>query len=409
MILIAMDRAPARRPHIEGYAIDRAPSNRRYDADGHLHVASNTLTKANICEYYGWEIPGYEALGLDASKLYRMFRDPEELAKAVDTFNGKPVLIVHQPVTADEFPEELIGGTTGTEAAFDGEYIRNSISLWTRDAIDGVETFKRRELSSGYRYTADMTPGTFLGLPYHGRMVDIACNHIALVVEGRVGPDVLVGDEAMKSRRALMLSGSLAALVMPKLAKDAKFDIKPLLGDVTAASIAMDGAPAALSAKVIAAATPLLAADQTLDAEALTATIAYVAGIAMDSADEIPEPTPAATAMDAATVDAKIADAVAAAETRVRAESLALDTARKAVHPHVGEVTGDTPAAVYCIALDAAKVDHAGITDATALGKMVAMLPTPGHPIVIAQDEGADDADSWFRKEFPEASKLKRA
>lgn len=402
MILIAMDRA--QRPHVEGYAIDRA-SARRYDEDGHLHVASNTLTKANICEYYGWEIPGYEALGLDARKLYRMFRDPEELAKAVDTFNGKPVLVTHQPVTADEFPEELIGGTTGTEAAFDGEYIRNSISLWTRDAIEGVEKQKRRELSSGYRYTADMTPGTFQGLPYHGVMRDIRCNHIALVVEGRAGPDVLVGDEGMKSRKALMIAGAVSAYLAPKLAKDGKVDLKPVFGDVTATSIAMDGAPAKLAIKIADAAKPALAADQTIDTDALAAAIETAASaMALDGADEIAEPTeakpeikpetkpeakPAPVAgMDAAAVQKLIDDAKA----EVRAEAIAMDTARRAVHPHVGDVTAETADAVYKIALDAAvkndTLDAAKLASApaSAYAAMVSMLPDPNAAPVIAQD-----------------------
>lgn len=408
MIVIAMDRAPAPRPHIEGYAIDRAPENRRYDADGHLHVGHNTLTKANVCPYFGWEIPNYRALGLDADRTYMMLRHPDEIAKAVETFNNKPVLIVHQPVTADEFPEELIGGTTGSEASFDGTYLTNSIALWTRDAIDGVEANTRRELSSGYRYTADMTPGTFEGLPYHGIMRDIQCNHIALVVEGRAGPDVLVGDEAMKSRRALMLSGALAGYLAPKLAKDAKVDLTPILADVTATTLAMDGAPAALATKVVAAATPHLAQDQTVDPEAVTLAIQAVATLAMDGADEIPDPTPApspapsptpsptpaptptptpAPAMDAA----KVKELVDAGKEEVRAEMLALDAARKAVHPFVGDVTGETPDAIYKIALDAAVKDGKIAADALAAAPtsaypaMVSMLPDPNAQ-PIAQD-----------------------
>jgi hypothetical protein len=69
---------------------DRAGSVRHLDADGRLHIAVATVSKANVCRYLGHEIPGYQALGLDAAKAYRVFRDPDELAKAVDTFNGLP-------------------------------------------------------------------------------------------------------------------------------------------------------------------------------------------------------------------------------------------------------------------------------------------------------------------------------
>lgn len=43
-----------------------------------------------------------------------------------------------------------------------------------------------------------MTPGTYEGQPYDGRMTNIRGNHVALVEKGRAGPDVLVYDTASK-------------------------------------------------------------------------------------------------------------------------------------------------------------------------------------------------------------------
>ena len=67
-------------------AMDRAPTARRTDADGRLHVAVSNISKANVCPYLGREIPNNVALGLDPNRVYNLLRDPAELAKAASTF-----------------------------------------------------------------------------------------------------------------------------------------------------------------------------------------------------------------------------------------------------------------------------------------------------------------------------------
>lgn len=167
---------------------------RSFDRDGRLHVATTNISKAAINPYLGREIPDFEALGLNPDKTYRLFRDPEELAKAASTFNNLPLLSRHVPVSADDHQPDLVVGSTGSEAEFDAPYLRNSLVIWARHAIAGVEDRSKQELSSAYRYRADMTPGTYEGAAYDGVMRDIVGNHVSLVTEGRAGPDVVVGD-----------------------------------------------------------------------------------------------------------------------------------------------------------------------------------------------------------------------
>ena len=57
-----------------------------------------------------------------------------------------------------------------------------------------VTTSSFRELSCAYRYTPDFTPGKYEGTPYDFVMRAIRGNHVALVEEGRAGPDVVVAD-----------------------------------------------------------------------------------------------------------------------------------------------------------------------------------------------------------------------
>lgn len=219
------------------FAFDRA-TVRRSDADGRLHVEVTNISKANVCPYLGKEIPDWEKLGLQPDKIYQLLRDPEELRKAASTFNNLPLLIEHVPVSADDHQPDLVIGSTGTDAEFSHPYLKNSLVVWAKDAISAIESGSQKELSSAYRYRADMTPGNYQGADYDGVMRNIIGNHVALVKEGRAGTDVVVGDskpaviaqhqqetEHMSktlSRQAVFVKGALTAFLMPKLAQDAK-------------------------------------------------------------------------------------------------------------------------------------------------------------------------------------------
>lgn len=205
------------------FAFDKA-SVRTYDDDGMMHVALTPISKSNICIYYGKEIPDAEALGLEPNKAYRLLRDPEELRKAVSTFNNKPLLNKHIGVTVIDPPKEAIVGSTGERAEFDGTYLKNSLVIWDIDSILGVETDKQKEISSSYRYRLDMTPGEYEGEAYDGVMRDIVCNHVAIVPSGRAGPDVFVYDSKPTGNILMTLKEKLMAVIKPYLANDEKPD-----------------------------------------------------------------------------------------------------------------------------------------------------------------------------------------
>lgn len=241
---MAMDRAMSAGPS-DCLAFDKG-TVRVIDQDGRMHVEVTNISKANVCGYLGSEIPDGEALGLEPNRVYQLLRDPEELAKAVKTFNNIPLLKKHVRVSADEPQQSLVVGSTGTDAEFVAPYLRNSLVVWTADAIKGIDNDEQRELSCAYWYRADMTPGTFEGTPYDGVMRDLRGNHIALVGVGRAGPDVLVGDSQLErstdmkskplSRRATLAKGALLGSVKPKLAADSQLDLNKLLEGVTAAN-----------------------------------------------------------------------------------------------------------------------------------------------------------------------------
>lgn len=391
-------------------ALDR--SLRRKDADGHLHVEWSNISKANVCPYFGREIPNAAEMGLDPERAYLLYRDPAELAAAASTFAGKPLLLHHKPVTSDDHPTELVIGSVGSTVEWVAPYLRAPLSVWRQDGIDAIETddeeSQQRELSPGYRYTADMTPGTTPeGVAFHGRMRNIMGNHVTIVKEGRTGPDVIVADQAPAGLSDMRFKTFFTALAaaFPSLkaeqviALDAALDAemkKPCVEDEFPGmdyKAAMD-AYCARTGKAM---------DAMSDEDKRAAFKA-----AKDAATGGPATGKPATGMDEAAVTQRVTDAVAAAvkdhttkvdatklaqdaATAARAEVHALYAARKDVETTAGVVALDSAEAVYRFALDHLKVDHKG-TDGAGLPALykssaqTAAAPTLATDAAVAFD-----------------------
>lgn len=184
---------------MEKMAFDNAPSMRSVDKNGFLHVKNSHISKAVVNPYLGREIPGWQDLKLDPERIYYGFRDPEELKKAADTFNGLPVLLNHHPESAEAPQKNYRVGSTGTDAKFENGYLDNSLSITDKAAIDAINSGDMKELSCSYYFTPDFTAGEYEGVPYDFVMRNIAGNHVALVSEGRAGHDVAVADSSIKN------------------------------------------------------------------------------------------------------------------------------------------------------------------------------------------------------------------
>ena len=230
-------------------ALDREPSKRAIDQDGHLHVQDNPISKAQVDGYKGAEIPDWRKLGLDPDRLYQLLRDPHELEKAAPTFEGKPLHGVHRPQTADDHDGNVVVGSVDT-VRWDPPYLRANLHVWPGDAIGEIQSGEKKEISSGYRYEPDMTPGTYEGQRYDGVMRNIQGNHVSLVERGRAGPDVVIGDSAIPpvketarmaqskkvlTRRAAAARNTLISFLKPQIAADAE------LGDVVALLDKLEG------------------------------------------------------------------------------------------------------------------------------------------------------------------------
>lgn len=170
-------------------------SKRTFDKNGYLHVSVSHISKETVNPYYGRTIPGWQERGLQPDKIYYGYREGTALALGAKTFNGLPLLLGHYEESAARPQKEHRVGSLGTDATFNSPYLDNSLIVTDAAAIRAIENGEARELSAAYRYTPVWESGSFNGEPYDFIMRNIEGNHVALVKEGRAGPDVVVADE----------------------------------------------------------------------------------------------------------------------------------------------------------------------------------------------------------------------
>ena len=178
------------------FAFDRKTA-RSIDADGRMRVKDCILSTAEVNPYRGREIPDKEGtLNLDPNKVYDLYRDPEELRKAVASFEGVPLMIKHIPQTADAPRKEYQAGAVHS-ITFDGKNLRGDLLVSDGVAIDLIESDTLSDLSCGYRYKPVMRSGDADGTRYDGVMTEIQGNHVALVDDGRAS-GAHVADSALR-------------------------------------------------------------------------------------------------------------------------------------------------------------------------------------------------------------------
>lgn len=368
-------------------------SMRSYDEDGRLHVETSNISKATVNPYYGSEIPNHDKLGLEPTKVYYMLRDPEELEKAVQTFNNLPLLSKHIPVSADEPQKDVIVGTTGSDAKFEDGYLKCSLAVWDSEAIAGIESGEQMELSSAYRYVADMTPGEFNGMRYDGVMRDIVGNHVALVDVGRAGRDVVVSDADPFSERKVMklkkgAKARIHAVLKPLMAQDAELSpdellqvIGSLTNEVQTAEDEDDNElpPAEEAAEEVGTDEEETAADEDVEK------------VAEDEESEAPQPPE--QAQDRGISKVAMDKAIAAAVSQERKRMQALATAQREVAHIVGDVTMDSAEDVYKFALEQQGVDVSGVHP-SAYRAMVGMLGKSSPKVAM---DSANAASKQFK------------
>ena len=347
-------------------AFDRS-TVRTIDAEGRLHVSKSHITKAGVNLYLGNEIPGWQALGLTPDKIYRMLRDPGELAKAINDFKRMPLQDNHFHATAENPRPDVVVGAVGSDVSFNHPYLDADLCIWDAKAIAGIETDVVRELSCAYRYVPLMTKGEYEGQPYDGIMTEIKGTHLCLVPVGRAGEDVIVAD-----------SNPFQESKMAKCAVDEE------------------------EKKIVKAEEKekVVAKDEEDDKENKKDKVAK------DEDDEDEKDGKKDKVAKDEDDDKMSKEDVKAAMDGLRADLLAAEQARRDVRSIVGDVIAmDSASDIYGFALDHMKIDRADVTGTPALRALfkVASGIKPVESPVIAQDSAG------LVKMFPNASRFRNA
>lgn len=173
---------------------------RKYDINGWPEIKGNPISKVGVFPYLGSTIDRDGAMGLDPDKIYNVYRSEEELSsdECIESFKLLPWINEHEMLGVEMTPAEKKGveGVIGEDVYFDDsdQTLKGNIKVFSENLKSSIDLGKE-ELSLGYRCKYEKESGIFDGTRYDIAQRTIRGNHLALVEQGRMGPDVAVLDE----------------------------------------------------------------------------------------------------------------------------------------------------------------------------------------------------------------------
>lgn len=171
-------------------------SVRKYDINLWPEIPGNPLTKSGVFQYAGRQIHA----SLDPNKLYNVLRPPQELQdqECIDSFKLIPFIDGHAMLghKRGNLPaeEKGVSGVVGENVYYEHPYLKGNLVVYSKRTEDKIDNGKK-DLSAGYHCLFKLEKGVYNGVAYDAIQYQIRGNHVALVNEGRSGPDVAVLDE----------------------------------------------------------------------------------------------------------------------------------------------------------------------------------------------------------------------
>lgn len=171
------------------YAIDyvKLPRSAHLTDEGYLFIKGARIARIGVQEYLNKE-----------GNVIRRFRPPEEVEKSAQTFEDKAITLEHPP----EFPVTVFNSQQylkglAQDSQFSNGWIEADLKITHIEAVKAA-TSTHRQLSCGYTFTPDPTPGEWVdtdgvqGPPgtvyqYDEIMRNIEGNHVALVPMANAG------------------------------------------------------------------------------------------------------------------------------------------------------------------------------------------------------------------------------
>jgi len=185
--------------YANGYTGDKGDITSRIpDTNGWYEIKGNPLSKAGVFPYLGRSLPNAPS----PDQVYMVYRPEDELSsqETLDSFKLIPWVDDHTMLGSEELgmlpPEQKgVQGITGEDVYFDYDtgMLRGNIKVFS-EAMKNLIDSGKKELSLGYRCTYEWVAGDYNGQHYDVIQRNIRGNHLALVDQGRMGPDVAVLD-----------------------------------------------------------------------------------------------------------------------------------------------------------------------------------------------------------------------
>jgi hypothetical protein len=152
-------------------------------------ITTAKITRAGAVEYYGYELG---MLGVNSNKKFTIKRTIEELSspETIASFDGQTLTLTHPDegeVDAIEWRDKAIGHIQNVRV--EGDYILCDVYIKDAFAIKVITEMGIRELSVGYE------PAVIVERGGEFYQINIRCNHVAVVAEGRIGAECRLNDK----------------------------------------------------------------------------------------------------------------------------------------------------------------------------------------------------------------------
>lgn len=196
---------PTRWQAYDVFAWDVGDASKRKMVPGtNFMIAPAFISRTGIQDYTARE------LGIEGTnRTIRLYRPADEVFKpeSYSTFERQTLTNSHPDgdVSAANYRQVTSGDVHDVAPAADG--INLGANLYVKDAstIEMVVSYDKNQISCGYSFVLDMTPGTTPdGEAYDGVMRDIQGNHVAIVWQARGGPGLRVADKKPNQEKRTM-------------------------------------------------------------------------------------------------------------------------------------------------------------------------------------------------------------
>ena len=226
--------------------------------------APATIARTGIQVYAARELGLDKSKGIDGNARIRLMRPRDEVfaPAAMASFERDAITDDHpaEPVTPATWGDVAVGDVH--DIACSGETLTANLIVRDQDAIKAICDDGKSEMSCGYSFDLDMTPGQAAdGSEYDGIMRNIRGNHVAIVNYARGGSALRIADrDTNRSKEGvpmalvkIVLDGitleleQTQASLVEKIDRDAKAAAKTAQDAATADKARADAADKALA------------------------------------------------------------------------------------------------------------------------------------------------------------------